>query len=193
VSKGLLFAYGSLVNPADAASTLAAEVEISPPVRLRGWRRRWSLVRDNHASEKTFARADSGEVPPFCVALSVEPAPRDPGPNGALLTLTQEQLERLDLREMRYDRIEVTDAIDGGEPTDLPVFVYTAKPRHHAPRPPAGAVILASYVRAVEEAFAQLGPEQLELFRATTEPPPVELVEGVLVRDRIPKGNPREW
>ena len=193
MSDALLFAYGSLVSPASAAATLGAEVEISPPVRLRGWRRRWTLVRDNNASEKTFAHADTGEVPPFCVGLTVEPASEDPGPNGTLLTLTGEQLERLDLREMRYDRVEVTGSVDGGAPGGLPVFVYRAKPRHHAETPPAGAAILASYVRAVESAFAELGPDQLDLFRATTGPPPVEVIEAVLVRDRIPEGNPRDW
>jgi hypothetical protein len=189
----LVFAYGSLVSPASIAATLGAGIEISPPVRLRGWRRRWSLARDNNASEKTFALADGGEVPRYCMGLNIEPAEGDPGPNGALISLGEDQLERLDLREMRYDRIEVTGAIDGDEPASARVFAYTAKPRHHVPKAPPGAVILASYVRAVETAFAGLGPDQLELFRATTEPRPVELVEGVLVRDRIPEGNPREW
>ena len=36
-------------------------------------------------------------------------------------------------------------------------------------------------------------PGQLELFRATTAPIPVEVIEATLVRDRIPAGNPRDW
>ncbi len=54
-------------------------------------------------------------------------------------------------------------------------------------------MILASYPRTVEAAFESLGPGQLDLFRETTDPHPVEVVEGVLVRDRIPAGNPRDW
>ena len=54
-------------------------------------------------------------------------------------------------------------------------------------------MILASYERAVEAAFESLGPGELELFRETTGPRPVEVVEAALVRDRIPPGNPREW
>ena len=73
------------------------------------------------------------------------------------------------------------------------VVTFTAKPANYAETPPPGAVILASYARAVEAAFESLGPGQLELFRETTGPHPVEVVEGVLVRDRIPAGNPREW
>ena len=53
--------------------------------------------------------------------------------------------------------------------------------------------MIRSYVVAVEAAFEELGTEQLELFRATTDAPPVELVDAVLVRDSIPAGNPRDW
>jgi len=62
-----------------------------------------------------------------------------------------------------------------------------------APTPPPGAVILAPYLRAVEAAFGTLGSDQLDLFNRTTGPPPVEVIEAVLVRDEIPAGNPRDW
>ena len=98
------------------------------------------------------------------------------------------------MREIRYDRVEVTAEIATGEPLALDrVVTFTAKPANYAETPPPGAVILAPYARAVEAAFESLGPGQLELFRETTDPHPVEVVEGVLVRDQIPAGNPREW
>jgi cation transport regulator ChaC len=187
-----LFAYGSLVDPASAAVTLGREVEASPPLRLPGWRRRWSTFRDNLASEKTFARVDDGSLPRCCLGLNVEPAPDEPGPNGVLLYVTSQELERLDLREMRYDRVEVGQDLDG-QPTEAAVFAYTAKPRQHAAEPPDGAVVIASYVAAVEKAFAALGNGELDLYRETTERPPVPVIDAVLVRDHIPKGNPRDW
>jgi hypothetical protein len=189
----LLFAYGSLVSPASARLTLGREVRASDPVRLAGWRRRWSTFRDNLAAEKTFARVNGGELPRFCLGLNLEQEPGGAGPNGVLLELTEAELERLDLREMRYQRTEVTESISSTIQPDASVFAYTARPRHHAATPPPGAVILASYARAVEAAFAALGDDQLELYRATTDPPPVELVDAVLVEDHIPAGNPREW
>jgi hypothetical protein len=73
------------------------------------------------------------------------------------------------------------------------VIAYAAKPANHAPGPPAGAVILHSYASIVEEAFAVLGPDELERYRATTGPEPVERVKATLVRDLIPLGNPRDW
>jgi hypothetical protein len=188
-----LFAYGTLVSATSAARTLGREVEHAAPARLRGWRRRWSLARDNLRSEKTFARAD-GTVPPYCLGLNVERATGDPGPNGALLEVTDDELDRLALRELRYDRVEVTGELTSTAQDRFDrVFTFTAKRRHLALSPPAGAVILAAYALAVEAAFAALGPHELDAFRRTTGPHPVQVVEATLVRDRIPPGNPRDW
>ncbi len=196
MSRLAVFGFASLVSAASAAETLGREVPPAPLARLRGHRRRWSTVRDNRAVEKTFARAGSGEIPPYVLGLNIEPAgDGDEGPNGVLIELTEAELERLDLREMRFRRIDVTDSID---PADGPlefdqVIAYTARPENFAPDPPPGAVILATYVHTVERCFAALGPDELDLYRATTDPPPVELIDPVLVRDEIPPGNPREW
>ncbi len=54
-------------------------------------------------------------------------------------------------------------------------------------------MILASYERAVEAAFAELGRGQLEAFRATTRNCPAPRIEGMLVTGDIPAGNPRAW
>jgi cation transport regulator ChaC len=193
VSGLAVFAYASLVDPASAALTLGRKVEVIP-ARLTGWLRRWSTARDNLAVEKTFARVDDGSLPRFCLGLNLEPDPGvDEGLNGVLIRVSEAELRRLDLRELRYDRFELSDSIEGMSAGIERVVAYRAKPEHLAPAPPPGAVILASYVESVEAAFAALGAEQLELYRSTTEPPPAPVVEGVLVADRIPPGNPRAW
>ena len=187
-----VFAYGSLVSLASAERTLGRPVESAGPARLAGWRRSWSQARDNLRSEKTFARPD-GTTPSHCLGLNVERRP-GPGPNGGLIEITEEELERLGLREIRYDPVDVTAEIAAVEPPAFDrVVTFTAKTENYAQTPPPGSVILASYARAVEAAFESLGPGQLDLFRETTDPHPVEVVEGVLVSDRIPAGNPREW
>lgn len=193
MSPPLVFAYGSLVGRASAARTLGEPLEIVGPARLAGWRRRWSTARNNLASEKTFAPAAGGEPFAHCLGLNIDRDDQAPAPNGALLRLGDAQLARLDRRELRYRRIDVTGMIDADLPAGARVVAYVAKPRHHRHDPPAGAVVLASYVRAVESAFLALGANALDLYRATTDPPPVEVVEGVLVADRIPAGNPRDW
>jgi cation transport regulator ChaC len=188
-----LFAYGSLVSMASAERTLGRPVEHAGLARLSGWRRRWSQARDNLRSEKTFAAPD-GTRPTYCLGLNVERGFAGAGPNGALLEVSEEELDRLAVREIRYERVEVTaDIAAAGEPRLDPVFTFTAKPQNLAPSPPEGAVILAPYARAVEAAFDSLGAGQLDLFRETTGPRPVKVIEAVLVRDEIPSGNPREW
>jgi len=194
-----VFAYGSLVSPASVALTLGRTVEPGRLARLGGWRRRWSQARDNRATEKAFAPPEGGEPFPWCLGLNVErdrEAGEDSAPNGALVEVSEAELERLGVREIRYDRVEVTgDAVlaDGTPPGPERIFTFTAKPRHHFPVPPEGAVIMRTYLAAVEAAFDALGAGELELFRATTGPVPVEPVDGVLVLDRIPPGNPRDW
>jgi len=184
-----LFAYGSLVDPESASRTLGRPVPPPIAARLEGWRRRWSQYRDNVAVEKTFARVDDGTMPRHLLGLNIERSDSaERAPNGALLELDEEELFRLDVRELRYDRVEVPPV--GGFDR---VFTYTAKRANFAPHPPQGAAIVRAYADSVEAAFAALGDGELSLFRETTEPPPVELVDAVLVRDRIPPGNPRQW
>ena len=195
MSRLAVFGYASLVSPASAAQTLGRPVPPCPLARLPGWRRRWSLVRDNHRAEKTFARTDDGSLPPFMLGLNLEPGgDDDKGPNGVLLELSEAELERLDLREVRYRQVDVTEQIETED--DVPfdrIVTYVARAENFAPEPPEGAVILATYPQTIERCFAELGTEQRDLFLETTEPPPVEVINGILVRDEIPPGNPREW
>lgn len=186
-----VFAYGSLVNTESFGATLGRPVEVAAVARLRGWRRTWGLARDNELSEKTF-ELDDGTRPRFCLGLDLRPDLDAPPPNGALIALTESELDRLDLRELRYERVEVTDAIA----TEIPferVVTYRARIEHRCDEPEPGSVLIATYLDAVERAFGSLGPGQLDLFRETTGPPPAEVVAATLIEDRIPPGNPRDW
>lgn len=187
-----VFGYASLVDPDSAARTIGRRIE-ALPARLRGWRRSWTQARDNLRSEKTFARAD-GSLPAFVLGLNIERAQNQEAEmNGVLIELTEAELDRLDLREIRYRRVDIgTEVVD--VPTDLDrVVTYVARPERFAPEPPDDAVILSSYASAVESAFRRLGEDELSLYLHSTQAAPVEVVEGVLVADRIPPGNPREW
>lgn len=193
VSRTAVFGYGSLVSATSAAQTLGRPVTAAPPTMLRGYRRAWTLARDNERSEKTFALAD-GRRPRHCLGLNLEPDAGAPAVNGTLIEVAPAELERLDLRELRYRRVEVADAIAGDAAAGFDaVFAYVARPQHHHPTPPADSILIAGYLKAVERAFDELGPGQLETFRATTAALPVEVVEATLVEDRIPPGNPRGW
>jgi cation transport regulator ChaC len=185
-----IFGYGSLVSRTSAEQTLGREVPPPVPALLDGWVRRWSLVRDNLRSEKTFSLHD-GTLPAFFCGLTLEPRSGAP-PNGGLVEVSEAELVRLDLRELRYDRVEVTDAVEPATDFDR-VFAYVAKPGHHRPELPPGTVLAASYLREIERGFAALGTGELDRFHRTTGECPAPVVEVILVRDEIPAGNPRQW
>jgi len=190
-----VFGYGSLVSSASLAEVLARPVGRCTPARLDGWRRRWSLRRHNLTSEKTFELRD-GRLPTWILSLNIERSSAgESGPNGLLFSVTERELERLDAREHRYDRIDVTEDLVADElPTEAAhVFSYTAKPTHHAASAPDDAVVLRTYFETVETAFAELGTAELLTYRETTEPPAVAVVDGRLIADSIPPGNPRRW
>jgi hypothetical protein len=187
-----LFGYGSLAMLESAELTLGRPIPRLLPAELGGWRRRFSQRRDNLTCEKTFECLD-GRRPEWILGLNLERREDPSGPvNGVVIELGEADLDRLDIREIRYDRVEVTDQV-AGEQLPERIVTYTAKEFHFAPEPPEDAVILATYATAVETGFASLGPGQLERYRDTTGPYPVELVEATLVIDRIPEGNPRAW
>ena len=195
-SRLAVFGYGSLVSRASVAETLGHDAAPPLPARLAGWRRRWSLVRDNARAEKGFQTIEGDDFD-YCLGLNLERAtgaPADEWPNGALVQLSEAELARLDLRELRYDRVEVTRDVrsDGAREFDA-VYAYTAKDQNFASEPPPRSVVLASYLRACEAAFEELGPDELVMFGRTTDPVPVRIVEARLVRDEIPPGNPRAW
>ncbi|MFN2612363.1 MAG: gamma-glutamylcyclotransferase family protein [Solirubrobacterales bacterium] len=195
--RAWVFGYGSLVARESLGHTLEREVHTVLRAELRGWRRRWSLLRDNHTAEKTFALVD-GSLPDYVLGLNVEAGGEDEaGPvNGILVELAEGELERLDRREVRYDRVEVAERISlaSGDEPPARVYTYTAKrPQHFAPEAPPGSVIIARYVGIVEAGFEALGAGELDRFRLTTGPFPTEVVQASLVRDQIPPGNPRNW
>lgn len=187
-----VFGYGSLVLPGSIEMTLGRTVGAPPKARLHGWRRRFSQARDNRTCEKTF-ECQGGHRPEWVLGLNVERGEDGAGPvNGVVIELADEELDRLDVREIRYDRIEVTNEV-AGEGLPDPIITYTAKQDHFAPVPPDDAVILATYANAIEGGFEALGPGELDHYLRTTGPYPVERVKARLVVDHIPAGNPRAW
>ena len=103
-----VFAYGSLVSPASAAATLGRSDVEAVPAALAGQRRSFTLLRDNRACEKTFARRGDDWVPDHVLALNIAGGGSADSVNGALLAVSEVEVERLDLREIRYRRVEVS-------------------------------------------------------------------------------------
>ena len=190
-----VFAYGSLVSLPSAERTLGRPVASAR--RRRGWpagggagRRRATTCAPRRPSPSPTARAPA--LLPRPQRRARAPAP---GPNGALIEVSEAELDRLDrardpLRPGRGDR------------RDRGRGRRRLRPRGHLHReaeqlrPDAASRARSSSPPTPARSrrrSADLGPGELELYRATTDPRPVEVVEGVLVRDGSRAGNPREW
>lgn len=194
MSRVGVFGYGSLVDLASASQTLGRAIDAAPEAALAGWSRRWSLIRHNPTCEKTFRRRNDGWIPEWILVVNIEPDEGTPNPvNGVILEVEAEDLPRLDLREFRYDRIDVSDALARSSGFDQ-VYTYVGKAEYQAPSPlPEETAIMATYVAAMERGFARFGEGALGRYRRSTGDRPVATMDGELIRDEIAEGNPREW
>lgn len=146
-----LFGYGSIVSAQSASTTLQRPVkeEEMPVAVLRGFSRVWNYVETVHFED------DPSGTDSTAVFLNVE---RVTGSlcNGVLLQVTEDELRRFDQRERKYDRLDVTDFIDGVAPQG-PVYVYSAS--GSATSVPGHAVIPQRYEDLVSKAAETRGPE----------------------------------
>lgn len=182
-----VFGYGSLVSPASTAATIGRAVERTGgyhAATLVTYGRRW-----NYGSLRQRARwtsdgrtIDDGVV----VSLGLERAD-DETANGAVIRVSDDELALLDRRESDYDRVEVTDLVDAGRALrpGEPVVTYVPRAsaihRFERARAERVAAVKTSYVALVEQAFSELGVDELERYLRTTPPPdvPVLAVDAV--------------
>lgn len=186
--RTLLFGYGSLVNKKSAEQTIGREIERLEAATIRGWRRRWSLLRDNPYCERTFALEDDGRVPDWLLSLNIERTGNpDDEVNGVVLEIAEADVPALDVREIRYRREAL--ATESG----LSVITYVGNHHNTATVTPAGALILSTYLEVVEAGFEALGAGELDRFKATTGRPPVPVIAGRLVRHDGHPASPSQW
>ncbi len=196
-----VFAYASLVNGESAAEILGRSVGPGVVADLYGFRRSWSVARNNRKSEKTFARVGDGWVPDHVLLLNAAEAKLNDYLNGVIYTVTERELKRLEKREKRYSSIEVRDRLtyrqENWEPGDAlsftEVYTFTGKPGHLISLPPPKSCVLESYMDAVVEGFKQLGGRELEIYHETTDNHEAEVLRAELISGDNEDGLPRRW
>jgi hypothetical protein len=173
---GWILAYGSLVDPDDPLVRALAAAGRAVPGVVAGMRRTWVAGMENRAPEndpKHYVDPDSGRPDVVVVTLSAD---EDPGGKLPVLALPVDAdgLARTDVREARYDRIDVAPRFSVALPG--PVWIYRAtegaRERTAAAAVAGRAVVSAGYVARVERAFRARDEAAWRAYRASTDDPP---------------------
>jgi hypothetical protein len=130
--------------------------------------------RDPEHDDKYYVDEETGERPDIAVALlSLVEAP-DVVCEGLAIPGSREDLALLDLREVNYRRVEVTDSVDG-VPAGR-VWTYVGLPRAERCFRTALAAqrvfVPSEFREFVDAAFRRAGPDRYARYRETTLPPP---------------------
>lgn len=174
-----MFGYGSLVLELERLPT-RERLPHGYVGELPGHRRCWGVAMDNSVDlpgYKCYLAADGTRPPLWIAFLDLVPAAGS-SVNGVVSPVTQEQLRLLDARERNYDRVDVTELIDGAAGR---TWAYVGSPAGRARRAQGertGALaIQRAYLDAVRQGFAALGDAELAAFEASTEPVTLPLLD----------------
>lgn len=177
-----VFGYGSLVSPDSIATTIGRPVDRADGYAasvLHGFTRGWNYgsLRQRATWDGPHGRVEAGVV--VSLGLVVR---SDAATNGAVIRVTEHEFAALDRRESDYDRVDVTDRIEGLSVADRGrVYTYvprrSAIERYEAARARRRAAVKQGYVELVEAAFAALGEHAVDLYRTSTPHPDVPIVD----------------
>jgi gamma-glutamylcyclotransferase (GGCT)/AIG2-like uncharacterized protein YtfP len=166
-----IFGYGSLVaEPTVMRAT------------LHGHRRVWGVAMDNTVEVPGYKvyTLPGGARPPDAVAFLDLEEDNGAEVDGALLAVDDTALDALDARERQYERIDVTALIDPAPGGPVWTYVGRAPGRARVAAGRAGDITVAiqrKYLELVEATFAELGDDALARYRASTEPPPLPVLD----------------
>jgi hypothetical protein len=181
--------YGSLLSTASLARSLKREYDGPFHLcRLEGWRRSWDVAMPNAA----FYFEDEGArvYPEKIIYLNVRP---DAGAlvNCAVFVVSAAELEAMHGREWIYHPTNVADALRGVRVEGGEAVVYVAREEYLVPRAADRheAAIRASYLRILDQALDQAGPEFAAEYERSTDPVPRHLV----IDDALDPERPSPW
>lgn len=167
-----IFVYGSLVNPQELIRTLGHPAKTLHPVWLGGWVRDWSVVIDNSKGRQRFLPVENTDIISYVAALNVrQPSPGEiaTDPNGVLVEVSEDDINKLNARESHYTLTDVTKHVIGA-PEGL-IYTYTGKEQFLiTPLNQNTVVIPESYATLVLDSFSALGDDMHLQYLRTTKP-----------------------
>ena len=154
--RQFVFGYGSLV----------AELARGQVATLRGHRRVWGVAMDNRRDLPGYKsyrlRADGSRPQVYVAFVDVEPAAGH-SVTGVCVPAGEVELRELDRRERNYDRVEVTDLVEGARGR---VWAYrgseAGQARRQAGLAAATIVVSRDYLRDVVAALTAIAPDEVE-------------------------------
>jgi hypothetical protein len=173
---GYIFGYGALANLQDPMVGGKSHTSRVIEGYLRGFRRSWTAGMENRAPLNDgayYVDAASGVRPDVCVvALSIDAS--DDDVNGVAIPVTAAELPAFDLRELHYDRIDVSGHFSCS--LAYPIWAYRANTRARRDCMVGGmqrrAYVSHTYVSCVRQAFQNLGSRSWIDYQASTDPIP---------------------
>ncbi len=165
-----VFGYGSLMHPESAFKTISnlSQQQEFIPARLTGYRRAWTAIIHNRLKIET---AD-GKIPTFLAYMNIE---KDLGNSalGVIISVSDDDIEALDVREEMYIRSDVTDHIEiinekkWSLPENAKVFTYISFSPIPRDQFENDTAIRHDYIQLIENASKQIDERlgDLKLFQ----------------------------
>jgi hypothetical protein len=185
---GYIFGYGALAILQDPMVRGESHTRRVVKGYLRGFRRRWTAGMENCAPLNDgayYVDAASGIRPDICVvALSIDESDGDV--NGIAIPVTAAGLPAFDLRELHYNRIDVSGQFSCS--LAYPIWAYKANTQARMDCMVGGeqrrAYVSHAYVTGVRQAFHDLGAKSWIEYQASTDPVPFPARDLVRVVQR---------
>jgi cation transport regulator ChaC len=188
-----IFGYGSLVDPDDVERYVGFRpvegMEWAPAV-LNGYERAWNVGMHNihdRDDDKFYTTVEGERYKGIVLTLGLE-SNRDMSTNGLVFRIEPRNLAKLDSRERRYDRVDVTTSITTSAHLNPGSSVHTYIPNRDALATGADGMqagtgaVSRSYHDKVAHAFAQLGEEESARYVESTRESAVPLVDLQIIR-----------
>ncbi|MEE6288214.1 gamma-glutamylcyclotransferase family protein [Georgenia sp. MJ173] len=145
-----VFVYGSLLQPASLQATLpTVSWRRCVPAVVSGRRRDFGVAFPNDGTQPDKAYLDDQDVrPPVVLFANLRPAGPAESVNGICVPVGPGELAQLEARELRYDTVDVTDAVrasDAVAATDA-VGATAAADVTHAARPSPSLTRVVTFV-----------------------------------------------
>ena len=188
----LIFGYGSLVNVEHLQHYLGRKLVPEQDFvfcQLNPYCRCWTAAMDNTINApgyKYYVEKHTGHRPEGVVTfLNIRPC-KDQSITGIVFDVSDEELTRLDQRELNYRKVDVTAMVEGSFNENVYAYIglNESERRYHEGRKRQKAMISQDYWDLVYSAYKSLGNDALSRYVDSTEAPSIPIVH--LERRQIP-------